>query len=72
MARAWQLERQDTCACGHPRSETLQPAAEGAYRAIRYTCHACAERHRAEKALQDKASHGEADAAGALFTVVRD
>lgn len=48
-------EEDATCkGCGHPYDESMQPSAEGAYRARLIACHACGELHKAQQGLQDE------------------
>jgi len=61
-------EEADTCAgCGHPKSESMHPTADGAYTAEVLRCHACATRVRKVNAY----TSARGDTAGLMVAVTR-
>lgn len=56
-----------TCACGHDRRESMDPANEYGYVADAVRCHACAARDRAAESYAKQ----DGSTAGLMFTVRR-
>lgn len=63
--RAWAIAlldlEADTCACGHRRSETTQPEAEGTFQATPVRCHACAAKERTARKFLEGSNEAASD-----------
>lgn len=57
----------DLCECGQPRSESTDPASEGAYRAEPLRCHACSVIARSGEAFAQAGG----DVKGLLYSVTK-
>jgi hypothetical protein len=53
------LEEDSIGPCGQPHDESMQPAMEGKYHVRQLSCHACAEKSKAQRDLHEGTSdHG--------------